>query len=292
MIDKIDIVELGGTLFVPSTHKNLLDIVSGIKYPNLKSVVIDTEDSITEESLPKALKSLQNTLKHFKKSTLFIFIRPRDTELLKEILNYENIDRTNGFILPKFSLENADSYLNILKDSNHFIMPSIEGSELFNHTQLLELKNKLFNYKTKIIAIRFGLEDMLRQLSMRRKCEDSIFDFSATNAVLGNFISVFKSSEFEISGGVYPCFEDVDGFKKDVKRDLKEGLFSKTIIHPNQIGIINELYKVSKLEFDEAKEILESKEAVFSQNSKMAEKNTMSKYSENILKRAEFYGIS
>jgi len=291
MTDKIDVIALGGTLFVPATHKDILEIANCIKYPNLRSVVIDTEDSISQENLPKALQILQNTLKYLIKSNLFVFIRPRDSKTLKELLDYENIDKINGFILPKFSLKNADDYLDILKDSSYFIMPSIEGKELFNQSQLGDLRDKLLSSQEKIIAMRFGLEDMLRQLSMRRACEDSIFDFSSTNVVLGNFISVFKSSGFEISGGVYPCFKDSNGFKKDVKRDLKEGLFSKTIIHPNQINIINELYKVSQLEYDEANEILRSKEAVFNQNSKMAERTTMNSYSKNIIKRADYYGI-
>ncbi|WP_455757162.1 HpcH/HpaI aldolase/citrate lyase family protein [Sulfurimonas sp.] len=132
---------------------------------------------------------------------------------------------------------------------------------------------------------------MLRQLKMRRKCEDSIFDFSVTSTVLGNFLAIFKSRGFEVSGGVYPCFKDVDGFKKDVLRDLKEGLFSKTIIHPSQIDIINKLYKVTKEEYEEAQQICESAHAIFSQNGKMAEQTTMFPHAKYITGRAEVYGV-
>ena len=291
MTDSINSISLGGTLFIPATHKNLLAVVNGEKYPNLRSVVIDTEDSIMESELPYAMESLKNILKRFDKSSLFVFIRPRNSNILKELLKYENIDRINGFILPKFSLQNADSYFDTLGTSKHLVMPSIEGKELFNQPQLLKLKDKLAQHKKRIILVRFGLEDMLRQLGMKRACEDSIFDFSATNVVLGNFIALFKSSGFDISGGVYPCFKDNEGFKRDLKRDLKEGLFSKTIIHPNQIDMINELYKVTQEEFDESIEILNSKKAIFSQNSKMAEKTTMNPYAKNIIKRADIYGI-
>jgi citrate lyase beta subunit len=95
-----------------------------------------------------------------------------------------------------------------------------------------------------------------------------------------------------VSGGVYPCFKDVDGFVKDAKRDLKEGLFSKTIIHPSQIEPLNELYKVSKLAFEEAQEIEASDKKVFAQNGKMAETLTMKNYSSEILSRAKIYGIA
>ena len=292
MTDRIDPIILGGTLFIPATHKNLLAVVNAEKYPTLRSVVVDTEDSVSEYDFNDAMRRVKNMLVDFTKSPLLVFIRPRNEDVLKELLTYEKINKIDGFILPKFSLENADGYLNSLEDSKHFVMPSIEGLELFNQLQLLKLKDKLLPYKEKIVLIRFGLEDMLRQLKMKRKCEDSIFDFSATNAVLGNFIAAFKSSGFDISGGVYPCFKDIDGFKKDVLRDLKEGLFSKTIIHPSQIDIINELYRVTQKEFNEAQELCNSEDAIFNQDGKMAETTTMNPYAKNIIKRAKIYGIS
>jgi len=287
----ISSTNLGGTLFIPATHKNLFEVVEGKKYPNLKSVLIDCEDSINNEDLELALQKIKQLLLNINNSKCLVFIRPRDIEILKEILTYDGVEKIDGFILPKFSLQNAEEYLSILESSSHCIMPSIEGEELFDNSKLMQLKNILKPYSEKIILIRFGLEDMLRQLKMRRECSDSIFDYSVSSTVLGNFIAIFKSAGFSISGGVYPCFNDSDGFKRDLKRDLKEGLFSKTIIHPNQIAICNEIYKVSQREFDEALEICESFKSVFSQNSKMVEKVTMLPYSREILLRAEIYGI-
>ena len=287
----IDYIELGGTLFVPGIHKDLQAIVEGEKYPNIKSVLIDTEDGISENSLPEVMEGIKSLLLKDLKYTPFVFVRPRDTRVLKELLTYTHITRVDGFILPKFSLDNAKEYLDILKESRHYIMPSIEGRELFNPSKLIELRDIILEHKEKVLLVRFGLEDMLRQLKMRRRCDDNVFDISTTSSVLGNFISAFKSSGFCISGGVYPCFKDSEGFTKDVLRDLKEGLFSKTIIHPSQIELLNELYRVSQSEFDEALEIYNSKEALFSQNEKMAEVLTMSPWAEDIIKRAEIYGV-
>ena len=289
---KINYTELGGTLFVPSTHKSIEDIVCKGKYPELRSVLIDTEDGIEESDLPLGLINIEKLLKNKIDDSLFLFIRPRNTETLKKILKLKGVEKVDGFILPKFSLENAREYLDILDSSNFYIMPSIEGKELFEQSKLIELRDVLMGYMEKIILVRFGLEDMLKELGMRRSCEDSIFDFSSSSFVLGSFIAVFKSSGFAISGGVYPCFNDKDGFARDVKRDIKEGLFSKTIIHPNHIKSINKLYRVTQDEYNEAKEIYSSKTAVFNQNSKMAERFSMLNHSNFILKRAEIYGVS
>jgi len=291
MKNKIHYTELGATLFVPATHKDLIKIVSGTKYPNLKSLVIDTEDAISDNDLDNAKKITKKIIASFEKNKLLVFIRPRNFNFLKELLLCENINQIDGFILPKFSLTNAQDYLNILKASPHFIMPSIEEKELFDTNKLTKLKDLLVEHKEKIILVRFGLEDMLRQLSMRRRCEDSIFDIVVTSTILGNFLAIFKSAGFGVSGGVYPCFNDEAGFIKDVKRDLKEGLFSKTIIHPNQIELTHEVYKVTLDEFSEANSLLSSSKSIINLDDKMGEVNTMSPYASLIVQRKNIYGV-
>jgi len=290
-MNKISYIELGATLFVPATHKSLEAILSGEKYPTLRSILIDYEDGISTAELEKALRVLKELLLTYKKGKLLVFIRPSNTEVLKNILDLEMIEKIDGFILPKFSLRNAHRYLAQFKNNDFFLMPSIEGEELFNFCKLTELRDILLQHKEKIILIRFGLQDLLKQLDMKRSCLNGVFDLSAPSVVVGNFIATFKSAGFGVSGGVYPCFNDNEGFIKDVKRDLKEGLFSKTIIHPNHIEITNELYKVTFKEFEEATEILKSKKAAFAQNATMAAPITMIPHAKNIVKRAAIYGI-
>jgi len=288
---KINYIELGATLFIPANHKNLQDVAFGIKYPTLKSLLIDLEDSVSEVDLEDAVEKLKNILDTLDEKKLFIFVRPRDSKNLKQLLQFENIRKIDGFILPKFSLENASKYLNLLEKTDFSFMPSIEGAELFDVNKLIKLKDILLPYKDKIILIRFGLEDMLRQLKMKRKASESIFDFSVTSFILGQFLSIFKSAGFGVSGGVYPYFKDEKCFLDDISRDLKEGLFTKTIIHPNQIEPLNNLYKVKEQELDDALEILFNDKSIFNQDGKMAEKVTMTPYSQDIVTKSFIYGI-
>jgi len=290
-MNNINYVELGATLFVPCTHNNLEDIVCNNKYPELKSILIDTEDGILEDDLESAYEAIESLLNVYEKKSLLVFIRPKNVDVLTRLLRIKNIENVDGFILPKFSLINAQQYFDVLENSSFYLMPSIEGKELFNQSKLYELREIILKNRKNILLLRFGLEDILRQLRMKRSCENSIFDYSATSYVVAGFIATFKSAGFAISGGVYPCFKDDEGFIKDMKRDLKEGLFSKTIIHPNQIKLSNELYKVTKKELDNALEISKSQKAIFNQNNKMAEVITMKPHSEDIILRAEIYGL-
>jgi len=290
-MNKINYIELGATLFVPATHRSLEAILSGEKYPTLRSVLIDYEDGINMSDLPEALNILKKLLLSYKKGKLLVFIRPSNAEVLKDILALSMIEKIDGFILPKFSLRNASRYLEQFENNNFSLMPSIEGEELFNFSKLTELRDILLQYKERVVLVRFGLQDLLKQLNMKRSCRNGVFDLSAPSVVVGNFIATFKSSGFGVSGGVYPCFNDKEGFIKDVKRDLKEGLFSKTIIHPNHINITNELYRVTFKEFEEATEILKSDQAIFAQNGKMAEPITVIPHAQNIIQRGKTYGV-
>lgn len=287
-----DGVDIGATLFVPASHKNLHAILTREKYKELKSIVIDFEDGLEVSAIEDAIQKLEENLHLITNISPFVFLRPKDPKMLLKLLQLQKIEHLDGFVLPKFSLNNADEYLQPLAKTDFKIMPSIEGEELFNNTQLQKLRDKLLTVKTNIVLVRFGLEDMLKALGMRRGCDESIFDFAVTNTILGNFLATFKSVGFMVSGGVYPCFKDNEGFVRDIKRDLKEGLFGKTIIHPNQIKIAHELYKVTHKEYVMAQEIAESNKVVFSQNEMMAETLTMLPYSKFILKRAKVYGIS
>lgn len=290
-MNQINFLELGATLFVPVNHKNLQEIVASKKYPSLKSIVIDTEDGIVQESLLLGLESLEKLLSNYKREQLLVFVRPRDIETLKEILFYKNILEIDGFVLPKFGLHNAKEYLTLLEPFDFFIMPSIEGPELFNQQQLHKIKDILLHSKLDIQLVRFGLEDLFRQLRMKNSCSVNPFDRSVTSSILSNFIAIFKSAGFGVSGGVYRCFCDDEGFIKSVERDVLEGLMTKTIIHPNQIELAHHVYKVSQEVFNEALEIIQNKEAIFSKESQMMEGITMNSYAKEMILRSEIYGV-
>jgi len=276
----MDYISLGGTLFTPATYNNIQKLFTLEKYPTLKSLVIDLEDGC--HNYNKGLVNIKNL--DFSKRKIPTFLRPKNSDSLKELTKF-NVD---GFVLPKFGLSNSQQYLNILKNTEFYIMPSIEGEELFNFNKLLQLKKILKNKN--ILTIRIGCEDMFRQLHMK-KGKHSIFDRSVTNNIIGNILTIFKSDGFNISGCVYPYFNDIEGFKKDIQKEFFEGLFSKTIIHPNQIEPLNELYKVTKIELQEAKEIITSDNNIFNQNGKMAETKTQIPYAKTIIKRYQIYGL-
>lgn len=287
--------ELGGTLFVPASHKDLGAVLSGEKYPELRSVVIDFEDGLAAADQPEAMKRLGNILAGLKKSRLLRFIRPQDPQMLETLLRLDNITKIDGFILPKFGLENADSYLSLFPlhplPFTHFLMPSIEGKELFDTQKLQKLREILLPYREQIVCIRFGAEDMLRQLGLRRVPGKSLYDMLVPSQVIANILTTFKPYGFDISAPVFPDFSDKAGFQKEIREELENGFVSKTIIHPGQIAPMNELYRVTEDELLEARALLSKKEGVMNLDGRMGEAKTQSPWAEQVLKRAELFNV-
>ena len=289
----IHALELGGTLFVPASHKKLEKILSGEKYPELRSVVIDFEDGLASTDRPQALDKLPTLLKNFKETKLLRFIRPQNKEMLQELLKLKTINNVDGFILPKFSLDNANDYLSLFPLSNlpfsYHIMPSIEDRELFDTINLQKLREILLPHTEQIICLRFGAQDMLRQLGLRQN--KSIYMMLAPAQVIANIITTFKPYGFKISAPVFPNFSDADGFENEIAYELQNGLNSKTIIHPSQIAPLNTLYKVSKIEIQEAKSILRKEDGIVNLEGEMGEIKTQKPWAEETLKRANSFGI-
>jgi hypothetical protein len=47
----LDAYRLGGSLYVPATHRDVLNIANGLKWPELRSVIFCTEDAIAPRAL-------------------------------------------------------------------------------------------------------------------------------------------------------------------------------------------------------------------------------------------------
>ncbi|MBD3800409.1 MAG: HpcH/HpaI aldolase/citrate lyase family protein [Campylobacterales bacterium] len=152
---------------------------------------------------------------------------PGSPQMLAEPLRMEGIERFEGFVLPKFGIDNAEAWLTLLNDNAFIFMPSIEGGDLFSQARLHALAERLRPYQARIPTVRFGLEEMLRQLGMTRDGDTPLYTLVAPAQVIATLLTVFKPRGFNLCGGVYKCFWDADGFTKELEADLTQGLFGK-----------------------------------------------------------------
>jgi len=294
MIRKLSPIQLGGSLYIPATHKNVFAICNENKYSRLRSCIIDTEDAIGEEELEEAMHNIATMLNAYEPTELCVFIRPRNPQVLKELLKIENIGLIDGFSLPKFSTELMREYAQILSISGKefHLMPVLESRDIFSHSKLQEICSFLLSSKLSILTLRLGGEDMMNYLGLKRRCEDDIYRLVGPSSVIGSVINVFKPHGFNVSATVFNCIHHPDLYLKNVQEDLKQGLIGKTIIHPSQIEPINQAYKVTPADFEMAKKMLDiDTQAIIVQEGQMGEKFAHSAWAEIILLRHHFYGL-
>jgi len=295
MEHNLDYLKLGASLYIPATHKNLIEIAEGRKYPNLQSFIIDTEDAISENDLEFGLENIKvflNSLNRNLEEKPMIFIRPRNPKVFKEIVTFKNIEKIDGFVFPKFTTKNMEEYMSV-QYPNKYCMPLLE-KDVFDTRELETLRTYLLDHREKVLSIRIGATDILSSLNLRRSSHKTLYQIGVISHVIATIVTIFKPYGFNISAPVIESFDTSlkDVFQDEVKLDLLNGLFGKTIIHPSHIDIIQEVYKVSREEYEIAERLLDPETpAVFKMYSKMNEKATHTNWARTIIERAKIYGI-
>lgn len=289
-------LELGATMYIPATHESLWEVTQGYKYPQLKSIVVCLEDSVRTQDIPYALDNLKSLLERIKKSEnssskVAVFVRPRNLDIAKQIVDWDLNEYFNGFVVPKFIIEELDQWHSVIKGQTN-VMLTLETGEYFDMGYVSEAKNALKTADIKnILCLRIGGNDLLSCLNLRRPKHCTIYD-TPVGLLIPQLVGQFTPAGFQMSSPVFEHIENIDLFKKELALDKVNGLFAKTAIHPTQIEIIHEEFKVSGMDFYEAQMILDADaKSVFKVNGSMLEPATHKNWAENIMARSLIYGV-
>ncbi len=320
MIDKIEEkYSVGALLYSPALNRKLSNSVITEKFSKPYSLAICLEDTISDDSVEDAEKQLAITLKAIyeergKKQFYLpkIFIRVRSCEQLVRLTVdlKEWMDIVTGFIFPKYSLLNADSYNDAMRSINEasnriiYMMPILESRDIIEystrHQVLASLKEKIDSVREYVLNIRVGGNDFSNEFAARRHYDETIYDILPIAQLLGDILTVF-SRDYVVSGPVWEFFSsDNEEWKKGLCNELKldrlNGFIGKTVIHPKQISVVNEALKVSHKDYEDAKEILDWDESGLQvgksfAGERMNEVKTHVNWACKTMTLAEIYGV-
>ena len=305
-------------LYCPANNERLVNSIINEKFGSNYSLALCLEDTIPDDCVKEAEEKLIHSLEQLylgKNQRRFylpkIFIRVRSPkqipDLVRRAMSVKEI--ITGFILPKFSLENADSYIkNILSanrfaDKDFYIMPILESPTIINlqnrYSILYALKEKLDRIEHLVLNIRVGGNDLCHMFGFRRHSTESIYNILPVAHIFSDIITVY-GMDYVISGPVWEYYSGEqwkNGLIQELQGDKLCGFIGKTVIHPNQIPVVNNAYKVSLQDFEDAKSVLNwdvsSHSLVAGNTSKerMNEYKTHYHWAQKILFLAEIYGI-
>lgn len=288
-------LNLGASLYAPATRPDLSALANGERNPRLRSVILCTEDSILEDDVEAALTNLRKSLPQLREGGPLVFIRPRTPDLLGRILSMPGVEQVHGFVLPKSTRESIKAYFrHIPATSGFMVMPTLETREAFDPFAVAELRMMLCEpgLRERVLALRIGGNDLLHLLGIRRSPGRTIYD-TAAGAVVASLVAAFRPFGFPLTAPVFDDFRDTDALRVEVRRDLEHGLVGKTAIHPSQVSLIEQEYRVSEADFRIARRILDDDApAVFQIDKVMCEPATHTNWAAGIVEQAAIYGTA
>lgn len=317
MQKKITGYDVGALLYCPAnSHCSIVDSLREEHFAHPFSLAFCLEDTVRDNGVTEAEQELYQTLSKIslaKRNQDFymplIFIRVRSPEQLDRLAaEYgEFSELLTGFILPKFFIENCDAYIQVIQDISlkldYYYMPIFESAGMIDlstrYSNLALVKKKLEVISDHILNIRVGGNDLSHAFALRRHIGNTIYDVSPVARLLTDIITTF-GTDYVVSGPVWEYFSGDGwdtGLKNELELDLLSGFIGKTVIHPNQIPIVNEMLKIEQSDYDDALKILNwDKRDVHLvsssiESTRMNEYNTHTNWANKILNLARIYGI-
>lgn len=318
MLEQLSGYDVGALMYCPAySHETIAEALLREQYPTPFSLAFCLEDTVPEASVEAAERELFQILQQICSNQAahsfylpLIFVRVRSPQQLRKLaaLYRPFSDVLRGFILPKFFIENCGEYIRAIKEisvshPSYQYMPIFESAGMIDlHTRyenLFLVKEQLSAVAEKILNIRVGGNDLSHAFGLRRSVHDTIYDIKPVSNLLIDIVTTF-APHYVVSGPVWEYFAGDGwdaGLRREVSLDLLSGFIGKTVIHPNQIPIINDMLKVSPQDYADARDIVgwspERNLLVSSSTdaTRMNEYQTHFNWANKILRLAQIYGI-
>ena len=319
MTDIILSHSVGALLYCPANTESIIDSLVNNKFDTPFSLAFCLEDTIRDDLVKEAEDQLIRTLQaiqEYSQTKSFylpkIFIRVREPGQASEL--YTRLEHAvsvlTGFICPKLSQHNIDSYVDEIKAINRiaakpvYMMPILESPSMIDlrsrYQLLYSWKEKLDLISDRVLNIRVGGNDLCHAFGYRRTNSQMIQQIQPVYQILADIMTVF-GMDYVVSGPVWEYYAGDGwdlGMSRELSHDRLNGFIGKTVIHPKQIMLVNQAYRVSQADYDDAVSILDwdpKRSSMVSssiESSRMNEYKTHYNWAKKILVLAQIYGIS
>ena len=284
---------LGASLYVPANHKNLTAIANGDRLPHARSLIFCTEDAIADRELSWSLFNLSVVLANMRADIpAERFVRVRNPEVMARVLDMAGSEKLTGFVLPKVTRHNFETYFRLVRDTGHVLMPTLETAEVFSDSemQMLRAVFEAPGVRHRILALRIGGNDLLALLGLRRPRGMTIYR-TPLGPVIARLVTTFRPYGFSLTAPVFEYLDLPELLDQEVLEDLAHGMVGKTAIHPTQIAPIEQHYKVRPQDLAVARAILdEASPAVFRMDDAMCEVATHRAWAERLVEQSHRFG--
>ena len=263
-------------------------------------LILDLEDAVAPASKAKARGMAAEYLKSLKerKARFYVRVNALSTGLADADLDAVVPARPDGIMLPKCG-GGADAIALGAKLAAREAISGLPDGAIKTIPIATETTASLFHmgsYKgasARMEALTWGAEDLAAEVAAETQRLDD-----------GNYIAPYQlarslalfaavASQVTPVDTVYTNFKDESGLRREALNARRDGFLGKMLIHPDQVGPVNEIFTPTKESIARAQAILKafsSGAGVANLNGEMLDMLHV-KYAERVLARAKAAGI-
>ena len=234
-------------LFIPGNNTKFLQKSRNIQVDIL---CFDLEDSVPPKEKNKARQLIKKTLKSYDHHEQQIFIRVNNvhSDYIYDDLTVLNNNIIDGIVIPKINeaseLHKMIKIINDLQQTTPIkLIPSIESTTGVVNSYRIASSSKL------VYSIMFGIFDFLEDLGVEYKKLDTAMYARSKVPIDAKAAGIFAIDS------IWQDLNDNIGLRNDCIIGKNLGYTGKSIIHPNQIDVVHNIFRPSKSEINWAKKI-------------------------------------
>ncbi|WP_028028269.1 HpcH/HpaI aldolase/citrate lyase family protein [Gemmobacter nectariphilus] len=226
-------------LYIPGSKERALEKAKGLA---ADAIIFDLEDAVAMEEKPRARALLAETLRtaDYGQRARIVRINGLDTEW-----GADDVAAMVGVPLEAILIPKVNSAADV-----QAVAALIPGVDLWAmmETPLGMLNAAEIAAHPRLVGMVMGTNDLAKDLGTRFRA-----DRLPMITGLGLCLLAARAHGVTIVDGVYNAFKDVEGLRAECTQGRDMGFDGKTLIHPDQLAVANEVFAPSEAEVDLAR---------------------------------------
>ena len=250
-------------LFVPGNQERRMEKVRTVPADGL---ILDLEDSVPPSEKESARKTASGAIKELASAGQEVFVRINSLQTNDAVPDMKAVVNPGlrGIVLPKS--ESVDD----IRKADDLITNAEKGSGLGEGSvrllALIETPKGIINAyevasaSSRILGATFGAEDYALEMGINRTKEGNEIYYPRMVIALACHAANVLAIDC-----VYTDVRDTEGLIKETKLVAQMGFQGKLVIHPDQVGPVNQLFTPSGEEITQARRVVEAFEVAMAQ---------------------------
>ncbi len=250
-------------LFVPGNQERRLEKARSLP---ADALILDLEDSVPPSEKDSARKMVATSIDELASSGKDIFVRINSLPTPYAVSDIKAVATggLKGICLPKCEavddIHRADALLADAEKESGLEAGSIAILALIETSIGILNAYEIVSASPRIIGAAFGAEDFALEMGIKRTKEGAeVYYPRSVVAVACHAANVLAIDT------VYTDVRDTDGLIKETRAVAQLGFQGKAVIHPDQVGPVNQVFVPSDEEIAQARRVVQTFEAAVAQ---------------------------